>query len=80
MTANELSPLQKARLTFKPVLPSTLAAGIKNVEVVEGGKTECVKDQEQIKKLFPNTYGKCTVTFKSGSAKDFAAKNVGVIL
>lgn len=80
MTAKELSPLQTARLNFKPVLPSTLAAGIKNVEVIEGNKTECVKDQEQIKKLFPNTYGKCTVTFKAGSEKDFAAKNVGVIL
>ena len=48
----ELSPLQQERLNFKPVLPSTLAAGIKKVEVIEGDKTECVKDQEQIKKLF----------------------------
>ena len=76
----ELSPLQKARLAFKPVLPSTLAAGIKKVEVIEGDKTECVKDQEQIKRLFANTYGKCTVTFKSGSEQEFAARNVGVIL
>ena len=49
----ELSPLQKARLGFKPVLPATLAAGIKKVAVIEGEKTECVKDQEQIKKLLP---------------------------
>ena len=80
MTAKELSPLQKERLNFQPVLPSTLAAGIKNVEVIEGAKTECVKDQAEIKALFPNTYGKCTVTFKAGSAREFAAKNVGVIL
>ena len=76
----ELSPLQKARLDFKPVLPSTLAAGIKKVAVIEGDKTECVKDQDQIKKLFANTYGGCTVTFKSGEEQNFAAKNVGVIL
>ena len=76
----ELSPLQKARLAFKPVLPSTLAAGIKKVAVIEGDKTECVKDQEQIKRLFENTYGKCTVTFKSGDEQSFAARNVGVIL
>ena len=76
----ELSPLQKARLGFKPVLPATLAAGIKKVAVIEGEKTECVKDQEQIKKLFANTYGKCTVTFKSGEEQSFAARNIGVIL
>ena len=76
----ELSPLQKARLAFKPVLPSTLAAGIKKIAVIEGEKTECVKDQEEIKKLFANTYGKCTVTFKSGEEQDYAARNVGVIL
>ena len=29
----ELSPLQKARLAFKPVLPSTLAAGIKKLQL-----------------------------------------------
>ena len=72
--------MQKARLAFKPVLPSTLAQGIKNVEVIEGDKTECVKDQEQIKKLFANTYGKCTVTFKSGKEQNLAARNVGEIL
>ena len=80
MTAKELSPLQKARLNFKPVLPSTLAAGIKCVEVIEGNKTECVKDKEDIQNLFPNTYGKCTITFKAGYEKEFATKNVGVIL
>ena len=71
----ELSPLQKARLGFKPVLPSTLAAGIKKIAVIEGEKTECVKDQEEIKKLFANTYGKCTVTFKSGEEQNMKLKN-----
>ena len=40
MTTKDLSPLQKARLEFKPVLPATLAAGIKKVAVIEGDKTE----------------------------------------
>ena len=46
----ELSPLQKARLKFKPVLPATLAAGITNLSLIEGNATESVADQEQIQK------------------------------
>ena len=77
----ELSPLQQARLKFKPVLPATLAAGITNLSLIEGNATESVADQEQIQKLFPNTYGKPMVTFEgTASATTFETKNVGVIL
>ncbi len=77
----ELSPLQKARLKFKPVLPATLAAGITNLSLIEGNATESVADQEQIQKLFPNTYGKPMVTFEgTASTTTFETKNVGVIL
>ena len=77
----ELSPLQQARLKFQPVLPSTLAAGITNLNLVEGNSTESVADKEQIQKLFPNTYGKPMITLEqSNTSTSFETKNVGVIL
>ena len=77
----ELSPLQKARLKFQPVLPQTLASGITRLNLIEGKNTESVADQAEINKLFPHTYGKPTVTFEqSENENNFAQKNVGVIL
>ena len=76
-----LSPLQIERLKYQPKLPSSLANGINSLNMVEGSATESVRDQEQIKELFKNTYGKPTVTFEatnSSSASD--VRNVGVIL
>lgn len=49
--------------------------------MVEGAATESVRDQEQIKALFSNTYGKPTVTFESSPvSKESEVRNVGVIL
>ncbi len=77
----ELSSLQIERLKYQPKLPASLAGGINNLSMVEGSKTECVKDAEQIKELFANTYGKPVVTFKTTSTTEACEKrNVGVIL
>ena len=77
----ELSSLQIERLKYQPKLPASLAGGINNLSMVEGSKTECVKDAEQIQELFANTYGKPVVTFKTTSTKEACEKrNVGVIL
>ena len=77
----ELSSLQIERLKYQPKLPASLAGGINNLSMVEGSKTECVKDAEQIQELFANTYGKPVVTFKTTSEKEACEKrNVGVIL
>ncbi len=77
----KLSPLQEERLKYQPKLPQSLSQGINSLEMVEGSATQSVRDQEQIKALFSNTYGKPVVTFKvSGSSKASEAKNVGVIL
>ncbi len=77
----ELSSLQIERLKYQPKLPASLAGGINNLDIIEGSKTECVKDAEQIKDLFANTYGKPVVTFKTTSATQKCEKmNVGVIL
>ena len=76
-----LSPLQIERLKYQPKLPECLKKGINSLELVEGSKTESVRDQEQIKELFKNTYGKPVVSFKiSISLKASEARHVGVIL
>ena len=77
----KLSPLQIERLQYQPKLPSSLQSGVNSLELVEGSATQSVRDQEQIKALFANTYGKPTVTFKSTSSSGSSEiKNVGVIL
>ena len=77
----KLSPLQIERLKYQPKLPSSLQNGVNSLEVVEGSATESVRDQEQIKTLFANTYGKPTVTFKAASSSNESeVRNVGVIL
>ena len=77
----KLSPLQIERLKYQPKLPSSLQNGVNSLEMVEGSATQSVRDQEQIKNLFANTYGKPTVTFKStSSASTSEVRNVGVIL
>ena len=77
----KLSPLQIERLKYQPKLPQSLSEGINCLEMVEGSATQSVRDQEQIKKLFKNTYGKPVVTFSAGNeSKTSSARNVGVIL
>ena len=76
-----LSPLQIERLKYQPKLPSSLANGINHLVSKEGSATESVANQEEIKALFKNTYGKPTVTFETSSASSSSEiRNVGVIL
>ncbi len=76
-----LSPLQIERLKYQPKLPKCLSEGINSLEMVEGAATQSVRDQEQIKALFTNTYGKPVVTFEhSGVVKSSEQRNIGVIL
>ena len=76
-----ISALQKARAQYSPKLPSSIKSG--NVKIKEGAATQSVADQEEIKKLFPNTYGMPIVTFENGcdcGKATMPAFNVGVIL
>ena len=73
----EKSPLQIARASYQPKLPGVFK---KDVLLVEGEATQSVADQEDIQKLFPNTYGMPLVTFKEGERKEYPQVNVGVIL
>ena len=76
-----LSPLQKARYQYVPKLPGMLRNGINEICVKEGLETQSVADQEKIKALFPNTYGKKEITFQKGQNTSVSKKQVvGVIL
>jgi len=76
-----ISPLQKARYEYSPKLPGMLRNGISDICVKVGDATTSVADQDKIKALFPNTYGKEEITFQKGSNTSVAKKQVvGVIL
>ncbi len=74
----EKSALQIARSAYQPKLPLGLRG---NVSIKEGQPTQSVGDQEEIKALFPNTYGMPLVEFvPSDETKTYAPMNMGVIL
>ena len=76
-----ITPLQKARYEYAPKLPGMLRNSISEICVKEGEDTQSVADQDKIKALFPNTYGKKEITFEKGtSTADTSARNIGVIL
>ena len=72
------SALEIARAAYQPKLPQALRGALK---AVEGAPTQSVADQEEVKKLFPNTYGMPYLKFEP--AEGAPAKksiNAGVIL
>ena len=73
----EKSVLQEARIHYLPQLPKGLQG---NVKVKEGAPTQSVDNQEEIKKLFPNTYGMPMVEFVPSEVALEKKMNVGVIL
>ena len=73
----EISALQKARSAYQPKLPKALQGAVK---IVEGASTQSVDNQEEIKNLFPNTYGMPLVEFVPGNETNQKKMNVGIIL
>lgn len=73
------SPLQRARSEYKPKLPKALQGPVK---VKIGEATESVADCEEIKKLFPHTYGMPIVEFERDNEPKRLEEpfNVGIIL
>ncbi|MBQ7191603.1 MAG: diphosphate--fructose-6-phosphate 1-phosphotransferase [Paludibacteraceae bacterium] len=76
------SPLQIARQSYQPKMPQALRSSL---QIKEGAKTQSVADQEEIQRLFPNTYGMPVLTFEATDNADSQATktnaiNVGVIL
>ncbi|MGM9621015.1 MAG: diphosphate--fructose-6-phosphate 1-phosphotransferase, partial [Bacteroidaceae bacterium] len=53
------SALQVARAAYQPKLPKALQGA---VVAVEGDPTQSVGNQEEIKAMFPNTYGMPVIT------------------
>ena len=72
------SALQIARAGYSPKMPKALYGTVK---IEEGQPTQSVADQEQVKALFPNTYGMPTLKFVPSDDKTtYPEMNVGVIL
>jgi pyrophosphate--fructose-6-phosphate 1-phosphotransferase len=71
------SALQQARAAYQPKLPKALQGAVK---VKEGAPTQSVDNQEEIKALFPNTYGMPLIEFEETDEPNNAKFNVGVIL
>ena len=75
------SILQQLRSSYQPKLPAALQGPVK---VVKGAATKSAGNQEDIKKLFPNTYGLPELTFvRDENATTMHSDepcNVGVIL
>ena len=73
----EKSYLQIARAAYQPKLPKALLGPVK---AKEGAPTQSVGNQEEIKALFPNTYGMPVLEFVEGEKQELPPFNVGVIL
>ena len=73
----EKSALQIARAAYQPKLPKALLGP---VVAKEGKPTQSVGNQEEIKALFPNTYGMPVIEFVAGEQKQLEPFNVGIIL
>lgn len=73
------SALQRVRSEYVPKLPKALQGPVK---LKVGQKTQSVADQDQIEKLFPNTYGMPVVEFvrDENPARVEEPLNVGIIL
>ena len=72
------SALEIARASYIPKKPAVLN---KNVTIQEGESTTAVADAEDIKKLFPKTFGRPIIKFvESNDSVSLPATNVGVIL
>ncbi len=72
------SALEIARAAYQPKLPKAFRGSVK---VSEGEPTQSVANQDEIKRIFPNTYGMPIVQFvESNTQINYPAVNVGVIL
>ena len=72
------SALQIARAAYVPKMPAALRGSVRDVE---GAATEAAGNRDEIKQLFPQTYGMPIVTFEPGDPGDpMPPINAGVIL
>jgi pyrophosphate--fructose-6-phosphate 1-phosphotransferase len=76
---HDISALEKARAAYQPRLPKVLRQA--DIRTESGLPTEAASDGEQIRALFPNTYGQPIVTLVQGESDlRTDALRVGVVL
>ncbi|MCH9626663.1 MAG: Pyrophosphate--fructose 6-phosphate 1-phosphotransferase [Chlamydiales bacterium] len=69
------SPIEEARLTYKPPLPGCLK-GLAFLQCVEGDRAPNL----ELKEVFPKTYAQPRIVFRTGEPVNYAALRVGVVL
>lgn len=75
----EISALQKERAKYQPKVPVALRSG--NIKIELGSPTEPASHQDEIRQLFPNTYGQPIATIMDGEGSlSTKPLRVGVVL
>lgn len=76
-----ISPLETARLAYEPRLPEVLRGDITRITPALGGPTESDADQNELRELFPLTFGAPIARFTSGENTAVARPwKIGVVL
>lgn len=79
--SRDISPLEKARSEYKPKLPGVYAGGLEKCALQKGEATSCDANPDEIKEIFPKSFGNPIVKFAEGQTTASNKKmNVGVIL
>jgi len=77
--SKDISNLQKLRLSYQPKLPKALKTG--KVKIEMGAPSHPETDQDQIKSLFPETYGQPLATIVEADKMDYTIPvKIGVVL
>ena len=77
---SNFSVLDNARKQFKPEIPKALKSDISAITFEELDTDVEVSDQDQIEKIFPNTFGGKYIRFKKSDNTMLKALKVGVVL
>ena len=76
-----ISPLETARLAYEPRLPEVLRGDITRITPALGGPTESDADQNELRELFPLTFGAPIARFTPGNNTEIARPwKIGVVL
>lgn len=75
---SERTPLQQQRIDYKPPLPP-IFHNLKNLSFQTGGETEAVSDIDELKELFPKSFGKPLVKIEQGKGIAANPLKVGVV-
>ena len=76
-----ISPLETARLAYEPRLPEVLRGDITRITPALGGPTESDADQNELRELFPLTFGAPIARFTEGNNTAIARPwKIGVVL